>query len=582
MTPKEIPKDRVKIKIPAILSVLTILEKGFVIFPHSTLSIIFQRRQIFSDGVGNFLIMASRTPTGRSSAVAVLGETKDVVEKEDRIRLNFFGLKRVNYQIVRMDESRQSARWYEFRDLPVAPELKKMPGLAKRTEQLRTNFAKFTTQIEKKIKGQDQGFFNLPVIADILMRVDGANINNFSQAIDGIMTVFNHPTVKQILGDLNYWTVMLMMLEENDPLERLGYVLKFLKDVTDYLSGKGELMSQNGAVHKVSNPEVVAQEGRKAIQAELAGLRATNPPPPPLKDFEGITSADSLLVLDPHQLSPFTETAINFFGQRMIDQEQTVTQYVRKLTSLKNGLADVRKPTVMGFLSGPTGVGKTLSVKVLAEFLMGNPTGFTRVDCNQLQESHAHAFLNSSPPGYVGYGASTPLSQWNIDKHHVIKRLREKYKENLSGFNKVLSEIAELEALFGQDDRNSPKAVKEGVEHQLQRLTEWRPGEHLAIILFDEVEKAHTNVFHVLYRMLDEGVLQSLSGGTTFFHNALIIFTSNIYGREIAKKISRRGELGFHLSGDQKAGEEFRQMLYRATLDAIQKLFPPEFVGRIK
>ncbi len=200
--------------------------------------------------------------------------------------------------------------------------------------------------------------------------------------------------------------------------------------------------------------------------------------------------------------------------KRVIGQSQAVKAISSAVRRSRVGLKDPNKPVGSFIFVGPTGVGKTYLAKALAEALFGEEEAMIRIDMSEYMEKHAVSRLIGSPPGYVGYDEGGQLT----------------------------------EAV-----RKKPYAV----------------------ILFDEIEKAHPDAFNMLLQILDDGRLTDSKGRTVDFKNTVIIMTSNIG----ATSIRKQNVLGFSL-GAEEGKEEYEKMKETIT-DELKKTFRPEFLNRL-
>ena len=191
-------------------------------------------------------------------------------------------------------------------------------------------------------------------------------------------------------------------------------------------------------------------------------------------------------------------------AKRVVGQEEAVHIVANAIRRARAGLADPRRPNGSFLFLGPTGVGKTELCKALAEFLFDTEESMVRIDMSEFMEKHSVARLIGAPPGYVGYEEGGYLTE-------AVRR---------------------------------------------------RP---YAVILLDEVEKAHPDVFNVLLQVLDDGRLTDGQGRTVDFRNSVIVMTSNL-GSNVIHEL---------------AGEENYQRMKTAVMEIVQQNFKPEFINRI-
>lgn len=199
--------------------------------------------------------------------------------------------------------------------------------------------------------------------------------------------------------------------------------------------------------------------------------------------------------------------------QRVVGQEEAVTAISKAIRRGRVGLKDPGRPIGSFLFLGPTGVGKTELSKALSEAMFGTENALIRVDMSEYMEKHSVSKMIGSPPGYVGYDEGGQLSE------------------------KV---------------RRNPYSV----------------------ILFDEIEKAHPDVFNILLQVLDDGHITDAQGRKIDFKNTIIIMTSNAG----AENIISPKRLGFGAASDAKADYTFMK---ERVMDEVKRLFKPEFLNRI-
>ncbi|MEA3453048.1 MAG: AAA family ATPase [Patescibacteria group bacterium] len=198
-------------------------------------------------------------------------------------------------------------------------------------------------------------------------------------------------------------------------------------------------------------------------------------------------------------------------GRRVIGQNQAIRAISNAIRRSRAGIAEEDKPLGSFIFLGPTGVGKTETAKALAEFLFNDENALIRLDMSEYMERHTISKMIGSPPGYVGYEEAGQLTE-------KVRR---------------------------------------------------RP---YSVILLDEVEKAHSEVFNILLQILDDGRLTDAKGRQVSFKNSIIIMTSNLG----SKFIARMGNLGF-----THGKEDHYQTLKNKVGEALKERFSPEFLNRV-
>jgi len=193
--------------------------------------------------------------------------------------------------------------------------------------------------------------------------------------------------------------------------------------------------------------------------------------------------------------------------ERVVGQDAAIAAVANAIRRARAGLQDPNRPLGSFVFLGPTGVGKTELARALAAFLFDDEHAMVRIDMSEYQEKHTVSRLIGAPPGYVGYEEAGQLTE-------AVRR---------------------------------------------------RP---YAVVLFDEIEKAHPEVLNVLLQLLDDGRLTDGKGRTVDFKNAVVIMTSNLGSQYIAERATREAT-------DLDEGTR------RLVMDALREHFPPEFLNRV-
>ncbi len=203
--------------------------------------------------------------------------------------------------------------------------------------------------------------------------------------------------------------------------------------------------------------------------------------------------------------------------ERIVGQEEAVSAVAKAVRRARTGLKDPRRPVGSFIFLGPTGVGKTELARALAEFLFGDDNALIRIDMSEYSERHTISRLVGSPPGYVGYEEGGQLTE------------------------------------------------------QVRR----RP---FSVVLFDEIEKAHPEIFNVLLQILDDGRLTDAQGRAVDFKNAVIIMTSNVGAPLLEKEVA----IGFKPTRDEQTAMDSAYVRMKEHItEELRRTFRPEFLNRI-
>ncbi len=232
-------------------------------------------------------------------------------------------------------------------------------------------------------------------------------------------------------------------------------------------------------------------------------------------------------------------------NKMVVGQPQAIDKLTDSFSRLIAGVHDPESPLLTMMFMGPTGVGKTETVRALAESVFGNKRAYTRVNCQEYSAHYNISKLLGSPPGYVGGEIRPLLAQENIDRHH------RKALENQSG---LVSEAgSKLNSMY------PPESEK-----------------NLSIILFDEIEKAHPKLWNLLLGMLEDGTVVLGNNEEVDFRQSIIILTTNV-GSEAMGAHLAQNNIGFS-SGitDNKMDTDIEE----AAMREAKKVFPFEFLNR--
>ncbi|EMI55662.1 ATP-dependent Clp protease ATP-binding subunit [Rhodopirellula sallentina] len=264
-----------------------------------------------------------------------------------------------------------------------------------------------------------------------------------------------------------------------------------LRDQAEKLRKKKEKITQEWREKSQQTDGVVDEEVIAEVVSKMTGIPLTR-----------LSTEDSLRLLKMEEE----------LHQRVVSQEQAVTAIAKAVRRSRSGLKDPKRPTGSFIFAGPTGVGKTLLAKALAEYMFGDPDALVHIDMSEYMEKHNVSRLIGAPPGFVGYEEGGQLTE-------KIRR---------------------------------------------------RP---YAVVLFDEIEKAHPDVFNMLLQVMEEGRLTDSFGRNVDFRNTILIMTTNAG----AEAIKNEAAFGFA----KPDGDASYDSMKSRVMDSIERVFRPEFLNRL-
>jgi ATP-dependent Clp protease ATP-binding subunit ClpC len=265
-----------------------------------------------------------------------------------------------------------------------------------------------------------------------------------------------------------------------------------LRDQADKLKKKKDNITKEWREKSRETDGVVDEEVIAEVVSKMTGIPLTR-----------MTTEDSMRLMKMEEE----------LHKKVVSQEQAVKAIAKAVRRSRSGLKDPRRPAGSFVFAGPTGVGKTLLAKALAEFMFGNADALIQIDMSEYMEKHNVSRLIGAPPGYVGYEEGGQLTE-------KIRR---------------------------------------------------RP---YAVVLLDEIEKAHPDVFNTLLQVMEEGRLTDSFGRRVDFRNVILIMTTNAG----AEAIKNESEFGFGRGGDQDSSYDGMKA---RVMDRIERVFRPEFLNRL-
>ncbi len=264
-----------------------------------------------------------------------------------------------------------------------------------------------------------------------------------------------------------------------------------LRDQADKLRRKKEQITRDWREKSRETDGVVDEEVIAEVVSKMTGIPLTR-----------LSTEDSLRLMSME----------DDLHKRVVSQDQAVSAVAKAVRRSRSGLKDPKRPTGCFVFAGPTGVGKTLLAKALAESLFGDPDALIHIDMSEYMEKHNVSRLIGAPPGYVGYEEGGQLTE-------KIRR---------------------------------------------------RP---YAVVLLDEIEKAHPDVFNMLLQVMEEGRLTDSFGRNVDFRNTILILTTNAG----AEAIKNESAFGFQKPNDDASYESMKARV----MDQIERVFRPEFLNRL-
>ena len=303
-----------------------------------------------------------------------------------------------------------------------------------------------------------------------------------------LKTMVRPPDLKELEEEIERLNQQKDEAVANQDFEKAAH----LRDQAGKVKAKKEQITQEWKEKSKQKDGLVDAEIAATVVAKMTGVPLTR-----------ISREDAVRLLEMEEE----------LHRRVISQDEAIKQVSKAVRRRRSGLKDPKRPTGVFLFAGPTGVGKTLLAKTLAEFMFGDEEALIQIDMSEYQEKHNISRLIGAPPGYVGYEEGGQLTE------------------------------------------------------QIRR----RP---YAVVLLDEIEKAHPDVYNMLLQIMEEGHLTDSFGRKVDFKNVILIMTTNA-GAEV---ISNASPFGFFASKNEEASYD---SMKREVRQVLQRVFKPEFLGRL-
>ncbi|WP_437187540.1 ATP-dependent Clp protease ATP-binding subunit [Planctomicrobium sp. SH668] len=294
------------------------------------------------------------------------------------------------------------------------------------------------------------------------------------------------PDLKELEEDIERMNAAKEEAVANQDFEKAAS----LRDQADKLRRKKETITREWRQKSQETDGVVDAEVISEVVAKMTGVPLTR-----------LSSEDTVRLLNMEE----------YLHRRVVNQDEAIKLVSKAVRRSRSGLKDPKRPTATFLFSGPTGVGKTLLAKSLAEFIFGDEEALIQIDMSEYQERHNISRLIGAPPGYVGYEEGGQLTE-------KIRR---------------------------------------------------RP---YAVVLLDEIEKAHPDIYNMLLQIMEEGHLTDSFGRRVDFKNTILIMTTNVGAKAISSPA-----FGFA----NKAGDAAHDEMKKNVMGEVSRQFKPEFIGRL-